>query len=132
MPGPQIQTGTSTGKIVAAVVIVLAIIIVIIIVLALTIPGIVGSKATVNITVYSTHILFSISYNLYADGSLLDSDTLNAGYYAQYKYVHDWPSQGPTAITISATSTGGGLGTTSDSKTITVSDGGTYSVNLYI
>lgn len=132
VPGPQASSSTSVGMIVAAIVIAFVIIIVIIIVLAIAIPGIVGSKATINIRVYSTHILFSINYDLYVDGSLVDSDTLSAGYYAQYSYVYEWSSRDSTAVTISATSSGGGFGSTSDSDTIRVSDGGTYSVNLYI
>jgi hypothetical protein len=132
VPGPQAPSGTSVGKIVAAIVIAFVIIVVIIIILAIAIPGIVGSKATINITIYSTHILYSVSYNLYVDGSLADSGILSAGWYVQYSYEYKWPSGDSKAIVVSATSSGGGLGSTSDSDTIAVSDGGTYSVNLYI
>lgn len=128
----QPRGGTSVGKIVAGIVIAVVIVLVILFVLAAAIPGILGSKATININVYSTHILFSVSYNLYIDGSLEDSGTLDAGYYVQYSYVHAWASSDSTSVTISATASGGGLGSTSDSEAITISDGGTYSVNLYV
>jgi hypothetical protein len=131
-PTPTHRKGTSVGTIVAGIVIAFAIIVVIILVLAFIGSQVVGSNATINIYVNSTHLLYSVSYNVYIDGSLIHSGTLNPGYSAYAPYSYHWSSSDPTTITLSATSTGGGLGSQSDSKSLVVSDGGTYTVNLDI
>lgn len=107
-------------------------VIIIIVILAVVFIAFSRSDATLEIYVNSTHLIFSVSYNLYVDGSLVDSDTLSAGYYVHYTYAYHWSSSDSTTMTVSATSTGGGFGSESDSKTMTVWDGGSYTVNLYI
>lgn len=113
------------GVVIVAIVVILAVVF-------LTFLQFSGSTATLNIYVNSTHILYSISYNVYVDGSLIDSDTLTPGYYMHYSYTYHWSSSDSTTVTVSASSTGGGLGGESDSKAVTVTDGGTYTINLYV
>jgi predicted RNA-binding Zn-ribbon protein involved in translation (DUF1610 family) len=124
--------GTSVGKIVAGIVIAFVIILVILMVLSYVVPQVVGSTATISIYVSSTHLLYSVSYNVYIDGSLIHSGSLGPGEGVHATYSYHWSSSNPTTITVSATSTGGGFGSQSDSDSIVVSDGGTYTVNLSI
>jgi hypothetical protein len=124
--------GTSVGKIVAGIVIAFVVILVILMVLAYAVSQVVGSTATVNIYVYSTHLLYSVSYNVYIDGSLAHSGSLGPSEGVHGTYSYHWSSSDSTTITVSATSTGGGFGSQSDSSSLVVSDGGTYTVNLNI
>ena len=128
----QAPKGTSVGTIVAGIVIAFVIILVILAVIFFAFPQFSGSTATLNIYVNSTHILYSVSYNVYVAGSLIDSDTLAPGYQVYYSYTYHWSSSDPTTVTVSATSTGGGFGSESDSKAVMVTDGGTYTINLYV
>lgn len=132
VPRTTPSKGTSVGTIVAGIIIAFVIIAVILAVIFFAFPQFSGSTATLNISVNSTHILLSISYNVYVDGSLIDSNTLGPGQYMQYSYTYHWTSSDPTTVTVSATSTGGGFGGESDSKAVTVTDGGTYTINLYV
>ena len=128
-PPAQARTGTSVGTIVAGIVIAAVVVMVI---LAIVFFAFSRSTATLNIYVNSTHILFSVNYNLYVEGSLVDSGPISPGYYVYYTYTYDWSSSDPTTVTVAADSTGGGWGSVSDSETLVVSDGGSYTVNLYI
>jgi len=91
-----------------------------------------GSSATVVVNVYSTHILFSVEYTLSADYVQVDSGTISPGYYISYTHTFHWPSGETKTVHLSATSTGGGFGSQSDYDDLTMSDGGQYTVNLYI
>lgn len=128
-PPTAAPKGMSTGAIVAIVVTVL---IVVLVILAVVFFGFTRSSATLHIYVTSTHLLYTVSYNLYVDGSLVDSDTLGALDTVHYTYTYRWSSSDPTSVTVSATSTGGGFGSQSDSRFITVSDGGSFTINLYV
>ena len=132
---PPQKEGSHNAWVIGVAVVVIAIIaIVILAAIFSTSSGTVfgGSSATLHINVNSTHLLYSVSYNLYVDGSLIDSDTLSAGYYMAVTYTYHWASQSSTTITVSATSSGGGFGSQTDSDSVLVSDGGSYTVNLYI
>ncbi len=113
------------------VAVVAVVIVVILAVVAFALLGL-GARANVTIDVYSTHILYSVDYTLYVDGKSIDSGTIGPGTYITYDYTYRWASGDPTVVTFSATSTGGGFGSQSDYADLTVSDGGAYSVSLYI
>jgi hypothetical protein len=116
-------------SLIAIVLVVVAVVIVIVFVLSVIV---LRPHADITINVYSTHILFSVEYTLYIDGIVYDTGTIDAGYYVTYDYTHSWSSGDSTVVHFSATSTGGGFGSESDSAYITVSDGGAYLVSLYI
>jgi hypothetical protein len=125
---PPSSTKSHTMLIVAVVVVV---IIVILAVIAFAFLAL-GSQAHITIDVHSTHILYTVDYTLYVDGRVIDSGTLGPMSYITYDYTYRWASGDPTVATFSATSTGGGFGSQSDYTDLTVSDGGAYSVSLYI
>ena len=128
---PPQKEGSHNAWVIGVAVAVVAIVILVII-LASSGGVLGGSSATLHINVNSTHLLFSVSYNLYVNGALIDSDTLAAGYYMAITYTYHWASQSSTTITVSATSTGGGFGSQTDSESVLVSNGGSFTVNLYI
>ncbi len=116
----------------ALLIVAIVVVIVIAVILAVVFLAFSGSKATLNIRVYSTHLLSTITYTLYVDGSSVDTDTLSPGYYMTYEYEHSWMSSGSTSVIVSATSTGGTFGPVSDTEILTVEDGESYTINLYV
>ena len=91
-----------------------------------------GSKATVVINVYSTHLLFTVDYTLSADYKQVASGTIGPGQFISYTHTFYWPSGDTKMLYVSATSTGGGFGSESDYADISMSDGGQYTVDLHI
>ena len=130
--GPPIAQRPHEESHVATIVIVL--IVVVIAVLAVALLAFVGTRlsATVVVNVYSEHILFSVEYTLSVDYGQVDSGTISPGYYVSYTHTFHWQSGEAKTVHISATSTGGGFGSQSDYEDVTMSDGGQYTVDLYI
>jgi uncharacterized protein YpmB len=86
-------------------------------------------KATIYVHVTSVHIANVVNVELFADGKSIESYSLEALDTQVYQY-DAWLSGSSNDIVISGTGEGGGLGDTSDSETISVSDGETYNVYL--
>lgn len=122
--GEKSHTATVVAVVIVAVVVVLGVIL-------LAAIGL-GSNATMNIYVHSTHTLYSVSFVLSVGGKVVHYGTINPLDYFLYTYTYHWSSQDPTSVYVSATSTGGGFGDESDFSYVSVTDGGTYTVNLYI
>ena len=112
----------------------MALIVAIVVILAVVFLAVVstGSSATIVITVHSTHILYSVECQTFVGNSQIASGTLDAGHDVSHTHTYHWLSSDPTTVRVSATSTGGGLGSESDYDDITVSNGGTYTVDLYV
>jgi len=91
-----------------------------------------GSHATIVLNVHSTHILYSVECYVFVGDKQIASGTLDPGYYATFTDNVYWPSKDPTTVRVSATSTGGGLGSQSDYYDLTMEDGYTYTVDLYV
>jgi hypothetical protein len=105
------------------------IVIVIVIIVALALPYLIPKKGTIVVNVNSSHILYSINYRIFIDGTLKDTGSLSAGYYVKYTYsMLFWDSC--HNYNVYGDSTGGGLGATSDSKSITLCNGETRQVDL--
>jgi hypothetical protein len=117
-----------------AALIVVAVIIAIVVILAVIFLAVVstGSSATIVITVHSTHILYSVECQVFVGTSQIASGTLDAGHDVSYTHTYHWLSSDPTTVHVSATSTGGGLGSESDYNDITVANDGVYTVDLYV
>jgi len=117
-----------------AALIVAVVIVALVVILAVVFLAVVstGSSATIVITVNSTHILYSVECRIFVGNSQIASGTLDPGHYVSYTHTYHWLSSDPTTVRVSATSTGGGLGSESDYDDITVSNGGTYTVDLYV
>lgn len=89
---------------------------------------------TLNVKVSSSHILYSVHYQLLVNGVVREEGNLGPGasYIWTLDYKFPWAFTGQQSIVIKGTGTGGGLGDTSDSHSLTVVDGQTYSVTLNI
>lgn len=111
--------------------IVVVIIIVIVVIGAFVLFTSFASHATLKVRVHSTHILFTVQYELYIDGSLERSGTISPGYYAEYT-LDLYPGSSCHTYNVYASSTGGGLGAESDSENINLCSGETQEVDLYI
>ena len=123
-----------SGPTIAAIVVIVAVIVIAIaLVLAMGLSSIVGSSASVRVTVNSTSLLYMASYDVYFDGSHVKSGTVDPLSSDSFTHTYRWSSSDPTTIVVSVESSGGFIGSFySDQRTITVSDGGHYSVSLYI
>lgn len=131
---PIAQKKGMSGATVAAIVIVAVVaVIAVILILSIGLSGFVGSSATVRVTVNSTNILYTASYDVYFDGSHVKSGSVAPLSSDSFTHTYRWSSSDPTTVVVSVESSGGFLGTFyNDERTITVSDGGHYSVSLYI
>lgn len=91
-------------------------------------------QSTIYVTVTSEHILASVDYVIYVDGEQVAEGTLPAMGSQTWTipYEFAWMFSGKKDITISATSTGGGLGTQTDSEALLVADGNAYYLTLTI
>ena len=134
----QISTGQNQSpgrkrrtRIIVAVVVVIAIVVIAMIALSMSQLGANSYKATVYIHVTSAHIANVVDINLYVNGNEIKSDSIGALSSQVYQY-DAWLSGSSANLTISGTGHGGGLGDSSDSKVIEVSDGGTYNVYLIL
>jgi hypothetical protein len=124
------QAPKSHAAVIAVVLIVVAIVVVGVIALVMLAGG--GSEARITISVYSTHTLMTVDYEIYIEEKLLDSGTLDPGYYVTLTASYHWPSSDPTTVRVSAAAIGGGFGTQTDYEDVTISDGDLETVTLYI
>jgi hypothetical protein len=89
---------------------------------------------TLTVKVSSSHILYSVHYQIFVNGIMREEGNLAAlastTWTLDYKF--SWAFTGQQSIVIKGTGTGGGLGDTSDSHTLTVVDSQTYSVTLNV
>ena len=126
----QSRRGGAGKAIVIVAVVVVALLIVVVV--AMSLSSITGSSATITVTIHSTHALNTVSYSLYVDGSLKASGSVSALATVTKTITHHWESSDGETVVVSATSSGGGLGSQSDQQTLTLSPGGSYAANLYI
>lgn len=98
--------------------------------------GIIEDGARVRITVESTHVFDSVDFDLYLDGSLIESGTLEPSESVTFNHVYRWSFPEPTNVTVRVEWTlfSGGLSwiVFSSEKAITVTHGEFYSVDLLI
>lgn len=112
------------------------VVVVVVVIAALFLSGVLNGgsndyKATIYVHVTSAHIANVINVELFADGKSIEAYSLDALDTQIYQY-DAWLSGSSNDIVISGTGDGGGLGDTSDSKTISVADGETYNVYLVL
>ena len=106
------------------------IVVVVVVILAIVLVRPTYYTATIKWEVYTSSVVSTIFVTLYFNNAIEDSGTLEPGYYAYSNSSYQWTGSSTDTLIVSATSTGGLLGSTSDSKSITVVDGGTYTVIL--
>jgi len=127
---PPQRSPPRTGLIVGIVV---AVVVVLLIVLYAVFFGHIGvNHATVTVIVSSTHLLFGVNYALTDNGQSVSSGILNPGGSVRVTLTPSWGGSSCSSHTYVATSTGGGLGSQTDSETLNICDGGTYSSTLNI
>jgi len=100
------------------------------ILLALILP--IG-QCVINITVTSGDALSTVHYEIYVDGEMKGTGILAAGQSFPWSVVYNialFPKY--KEIIISATSTGGELGTQTDTESLMVSNGNSYNLALTI
>ena len=95
-----------------------------------------GHSAGIQMMVHSTHVTETVDVQFYVDGDLKMTYTdLAPGstcWNVYYFMVNFGILKDSKLITVKAVATGGGLGTTSDSEDIIITDGGRYTIDLYI
>lgn len=95
-----------------------------------------GHTAYVLAKVHSSHVTETVDVQIIIDGELVYTiEDLEPGHTVSLNYyetVHFSLFDDSKLITVKAISTGGGLGKVSDSEDIIVTDGGRYTVDLYI
>lgn len=95
-------------------------------------PQRMGSDVTLKINVYSTSPTYSVTYGLYVDNSLASYGRLDQSSSIQCNYHYYWSSNDPTVAHVYVKSTMEPSGVLFHYANLTVSDGGTYNVNLII
>jgi hypothetical protein len=91
-------------------------------------------SASIVVTIQSSHILNAVNYDLYLNGVSVATGSIAAGSSVSQVLTSQftiWQS-GNYNVVVLATSTGGGLGATSDQQTITLSSGGSYPITLNV
>lgn len=125
-PPPQPKPKSSAGMIAAVIIIVIVVIIALI-----GFSYLFAGKATLKVSVNSTHILFSVNYELYIDGNLKKSGVLTPAQYVTFTFTV-YPGTSCHTYNVFASSTGGGFGGQSDSENVRLCGGETESVSLYV
>ena len=91
-----------------------------------------GSSATFRVTVKSFDLL-TVYYEVFFDGSSVKSGSVEPLSSDSFDYTYRWPSSEPKTVVISVESSGGfSAYIVNDPRTVTVSDGGHYTVNLVV
>jgi hypothetical protein len=131
---PVTQKKGIGGPTIAAIVVVAVVaVIAVILILSIGLSSIAGSSATVRVTINSTNVLYVASYDVYFDGTHVKSGTVGPLDSDSFTHTYRWSSSDSTTVAVSVESSGGFLGIFyDDERTITVTDGGHYSVSLYI
>lgn len=95
-----------------------------------------GHSAGIQMKVHSTHLTENVDVQFYVDGELkmtyTDLTPGNTCWNVYYFMVNFGILKDSKLVTVKAVATGGGLGTTSDSEDIIITDGGRYTIDLYI
>ncbi len=129
-PGPAIEQPRKKSHVRAAV----AVVIVIILVAVGGLWAFTAHSETVEITVQSDHVLQDVDVTVYVDGKQVSYEGgLGAleSFTVTYEYRFPvWTSS--EVIEVRAVSTGGGLGSQTDSEYVTATDGGTSAVELIV
>jgi len=132
---PQSSQDAPKKKHITRRVFVIAIVIVIIILAILAVSWTVPMQsASIVVTIQSSHILNAVNYDLYLNGVSVATGSIAAGSSVSQVLTSQftiWQS-GNYNVVVLATSTGGGLGATSDQQTITLSSGGSYPITLNV
>lgn len=91
-------------------------------------------QSTIYVTVSSEHIIASVDYVIYVDGEQVAEGTLPALTSQTWTVPHKfaWAFSGKADVTISATSTGGGFGTQTDSEALLIAADNAYYVTLTV
>lgn len=93
-------------------------------------------SAGIQMRVHSTHITETVDVQFYVDGDLkmtyMDLTPGNTCWNVNYFLVFFGILKDSELITVKAVAVGGGLGTTSDSEDVIITDGGRYTIDLYI
>ncbi|MDD1770098.1 MAG: zinc ribbon domain-containing protein [Methanomassiliicoccales archaeon] len=90
------------------------------------------NHATLLVTVHSTHDTETVHYFIYVNGEQRGEGDMPSGYSGTWTIECGWSNTGSNTMTVQTTSTGGGLGPVQDSKTISASAGGVYSISLNV
>jgi hypothetical protein len=125
-PSWQRKRGSSAWKVVLVVLVVLTALY-----SAMYVPV---CDSHLKVTVTSTHLLYSVHYQVFINGIVKQEGDLAAGKSITWNidYLFPWAFIGQQSIVIKGTGTGGGLGDISDSHSLTVVNGNTYSVTLNV
>jgi len=129
-PPPPVQYGAPRPKRRIAAIVAITVIVVIVVLAAISFAFL-RSTADLRVNVFSTHLL-TISYTLSVGEKLVESGTLDFGQYLNYSATYHWWFSDNATLEISATSTGGLLGSITDTGTVEMVNGGSYTVNLFI
>ena len=118
---------------IAIVVIAVAAVIAVILILSMVLSSYIGSSATVRVAISSFTPVLIIGYDVYFDGSHVKSGWVKPFSSDTFEHTYRWSSADPTTVVISVEASGGFsafLGP--NERTITVSDGGHYTVNFTV
>ena len=91
-------------------------------------------SSNLTVTVHSTHLTQTVHYQILVNGQLKEEGDITAGNTIHWTipYQYPWAFSGQQSIEIKGTGIGGGLGDTSDSHSLVVMDGKTYSITLNV
>ena len=118
---------------IAIVVIAVAVVIAVIPLLSIGLSSYTGSSATVGVAIDSLTPLVTVFYDVYFGGSYVKSGWVEPFSSDTFEHTYRWSSTDPTTLVISLEASGGFsafLGP--NERTITVSDGGHYTVNFIV
>jgi len=89
-----------------------------------------GDACTIEIEISSTHVTQTVTVSVYVDGSQVSTTSLGPMASKEITYHYNVGSANSKTIIVKAVSTGGGLGTVSDSANLSVKGGSSYHVTL--
>jgi ribosomal protein L40E len=89
------------------------------------------NHATLKVTLSSTETIVTVHYHIYVNGVQRAEGDMPPGNETTWTIEYGWSNTGSNSVTVQTTSTGE-QGLVQDSKTITVSAGGIYSISLNV
>jgi ribosomal protein S27AE len=113
---------------------VLAIVPIVLITLVLIFAILPTNASYFQVTVHSTHLTQTVHFQILINGNEVQEGDITAGntYFLTIPYKFPWMFTGQQSIVIKGISYGDGLGDTTDSQSLTVVNGMSYSVTLNI
>lgn len=90
------------------------------------------NHATLKVTLSSTETIVPVHYSINVNGVQRAEGDIPPGNETTWTIEYGWSNTGSNSVTVQTISTGGGLEPVQDSKTITVSAGGLYSISLNV